>query len=408
MLDKYHVVQNKAHLCYTIIGKKGSGKSALLERMCESFHALGRVIIDVNGSPDLEQLAACVPNPDRPKDRQTAYPLLVVIPRSTEIKSDGRTITTKEGKTIEAVKTVYDDTPLHQIINQANAERRWVIFNIYLYDSPSKGQKKLSDLIFGLPNVMRDHVSTDVSLVVAIRELADLSGSKMNAYSGTGSRESKRSLNFLSRQIRHFRTSLIVDTQNLQDVYSAFVANQDLLLIKNIHAMNIPPQYIWFLKDIQRKLAFARAHYMMDKINIVSPDRLSPNSFYCIYPDNDYKIFHNSEPSFLHHRPEHDAKALAGISIRYLSRTEYLNITSQDKILQIQQQNTVKEERDKLLNEALQWYKAEKAKDPRVSWKDAAKQFNFTGIDGKPNGHSLMMAVQRAAAAGRIQGYTKD
>lgn len=408
MLDKYHVVQSKAHLCYTIIGKKGSGKSALLERMCESFHALGRVIIDVNGSPDLEQLAACVPNPDRPKEKQTAYPILIIIPRFTEIKSDGRAITTKDGKTVEAIKTVYDDTPLHEIIKQAHVERRWVIFNIYLYDSPSKGQKKLSDLIFGLPNVMRDHVSTDVSLVVAIRELADLSGSKMNAHSGAGSRESKRSLNFLSRQIRHFRTSLIVDTQNLTDVYSAFVANQDLLLIKNIHAMNIPPQYTWFLKDIQNRLSFARTHYMMDRIDVVTPDRLSPNSFFCIYPDNDYKIFHNSEPSFLHHRPEHDAKALAGITIRYLSRTEFLNITSQDKILQIQERSSAKEGRIKMLNDAYELYKSEKAKDPSITWTDIAKKVKFIGMDGKPQGNSLRVAIERAAERGHIQGYTKQ
>src|SRR3989442_509200 len=124
MLDKYHVIQAKAHLCYTIIGRKGAGKSALLEKLCEVFYRLGRVIIDINGSPDLEQIQWCVADPDKPKDRQTAYPILIVIPRSTEITTDGRMLTTYDGRTVEAIKTVYDDTPLHEIIKQAHTERR--------------------------------------------------------------------------------------------------------------------------------------------------------------------------------------------------------------------------------------------------------------------------------------------
>lgn len=373
--------------------------------MCETFYGIGHVIADVNGSPDLEQLGWCVPNPERPKDQQTAYPILIVIPRSTEITTDGMMVTTKDGRTVEAIKTVYDDTALSEIIQQAHSERRILVFNIYLYDSPSKGQKKLSDFIFSLPNVMRDHVSTDVNLVVAIRELADLSGSRMNAHSGAGSRESKRSLNFLSRQIRHFRCSLIVDTQNLEDVYSGFVANQDLLLIKNIHTRNIPQEFGWLLEDIQNKMRFARAHYMADLLKIVSPDRLSPNSFYCIFPDNDYKIFWNSEPSFLHHKPDHDAKALAGIKIRYLTRTEYTNITSQDKVLQVQQRSTAKQERLRMLNDAYQLYQTEKVQNPGITWNDIAKKVSFLGLDGKPQGNSLRIAIEREAKRGGITGY---
>lgn len=405
MLDKRHVIQKNAHLCYTITGRKGSGKSSLLEKLCEKFYGLGRVVIDINGSPDLEQLHWCVPDPDKPKDKQTAYPVLVVIPRSTEITTDGRIITTKKGQTVEAIKTVFDDVPLSDIIKQAHAEKRVIVFNIYLYDSPSKGQQKLSHFIFSLPNVMRDHIATDVSLVVAIRELADLSGSRMHALAGGGGRDSKRSLNFLSRQIRHQRCSLIVDTQNLADVYSAFISNQDLLLIKNISVMNIPPQYTWFLKDIQRKMVFARAHYMVDQLKIVSPDRLSHNSFFAIFPDNDYKVFWNAEPSFLHHRPEHDAKALAGIKIRYLTRTEYANITSQDKVLQVQQRSTAKEDRLRMLNEAYQMYNSEKAQNPGVTWNDIARKVKFLGMDGKPQGNSLRIAVEREAKRGGIIGY---
>lgn len=408
MLDKNHAIQSKAHLCYTLTGKKGAGKSALLERMCESFYQLGRVILDVNGAPDLEQLAWCVPNPERPVDEQTAYPILIVIPRSTEILSDGRMIKTKDGRTVKAVETIFDDSPLHQIINQAHFERRVVIFNIYLYDSPSRGQRKLSDLIFGLPNVMRDHVSTDVSLVVAIRELADLSGARMNAHGGTGSRESKRSLNFLSRQIRHFRTSMIVDTQNLNDIYAAFIANQDILLVKNIHRRNIPAEYTWWVQDIEQRLRFGRAHYMMDKMGVVSPERLSTNSFYAIFPDNDYRLMHNAEPSFLHHKPDHDAKALAGIKIKYLSKTEFLDATSTDRILQIQQKTSAKEEKMKQLNDAYQLYKSEKAQNPRVTWYEIAKKANFTGVDGKASGNALRMAIERAADKGKIDGWTKE
>jgi hypothetical protein len=146
---------------------------------------------------------------------------------------------------------------------------------------------------------------------------------------------------------------------------------------------------------------------MMDKIDVVTPDRLSPNSFFCVFPDNDYKIFHNSEPSFLHHKPDHDAKALAGITIRYLSKTEFLNVTVKDKILQLQEKSSAKGERIKQLNEAYELYKTEKAKDPRTSWDDVAKKVKFLGLNGKPKGNSLRMAIEREAERGSIAGYTK-
>lgn len=376
--------------------------------MCEVYYtSLGKVILDVNGSPDLEQLAWSIPDPDKPKDKRVAYPILLIIPRSTEVITDGRTISMKDGSEVEAIKVVYDDVPFHQIIIQAHAEKRIVVFCIYLYDNPSRGQKKLSDLIFGLPNVMRDHIPTDVSLVVAIRELADLSSNRMKTHRGSGETESKRSLNFLSRQIRHFRVTMLCDTQNIQDLYAAFVANQDILLVKNINIMAIPKELQWWINDIRRKYEFAKQHYMMGKFKSVSPDRLSQNSFYAIFPDMDYRVFHNSEPGFLHHKPEHDAKALAGVKIRYLSKTEYLNATSEDKILQIQQKTTAKEERVKQLNEAYQLYKSEKAKDPNTTWDDIARKVRFLGLDGKPKGNSLRMAVDREAGRGNIDGYSK-
>lgn len=407
MLDKRFVVQKKAHLCYTICGRKGSGKSALAERICEVFYRLGRVILDFNGSPDLEQLAWMVPDPSKPKDKQIAYPILLIIPRSTEIISDGRRIVAPSGQEVEAIKLVYDDTPLKDIILMAHAEKRIVIFNIYLYDNPSRGQKKLSEFIFGLPNVMRDHIPTTVSLVVALRELADLSSNRMKTHRGSGETESKRSLNFLSRQIRHFRVSLICDTQNIGDLYSAFVSNQDILLVKNINLMSLPPTLSWFVRDIHNKIGFARQHYMMDKLGIVSPDRLSNNSFYAIWPDMDYRLFHNSEPSFRHHKPDDDAKQLAGIQIRYLTKAEFANITSEDKVLQVRQRTSAKEDRLRMLNGAYQLYQSEKAQNPGVTWNDIAKKVKFLGVDGKPQGNSLRIAIEREAKRGGIIGYNK-
>lgn len=406
-LDKSHVVQSKTHLCYTICGKKGSGKSVLLERMCEVFYHLGRVILDLNGSPDLEQLHWCVPNTDKPKDKQIAYPILLIIPRTTEVLTDGRKITVQDRTEVEAVKVVFDDTSLKDIIMMAHRERRIVVFNIYLYDTPSRGQKKLSDMIFALPNVMRDHIPKTVSLVMALRELADVSSSRMKTHAGTGETASKRSLTFLSRQIRHLRVSLIVDTQNIQDLYAAFVSNLDILIVKNINLMSLPPTLSWFVNDIQRKVRFARDHYMMDRLSVVSPDRLSTNSFYAIYPDQEYKIFHNSEPSFRHHGENDSATDLAGIKIRYLSRTEVENVTSEDKILQIKEKSAAKEDRLRKLNDAYQLYSTEKAKAPTTTWTDIAKKVQFLGLDGKPSGNSLRMAVEREAEKGNIDSYSK-
>jgi len=401
------VIQLKPYFpAYFVIGKKGAGKSALLERMLEIYYKLSYVILDWNGAFDLEGFQWCVKGEDRRRpdgviEPGAAYPILVIIPRTTELVNYGNKLVTKEGE-IDAVKIVYDDTPLKDIIKMCYTEKRICIFNIYLYREPSKGQRKLAEFINELPIVMRDEMPAYVNCALGLRELADLSSNRMKAHKGGGETESKRSLNTFSRMARHARVTMIVDMQNPDDVYGQLVAQEDFILAKRLNKHHIPEKLSWLQKTIDAKIDSASNHYMRNKVKLVSLDRLSTNSYYCIWPDGHYTIQHNSEPGFRHHKVDDDAQLLAGVKIRFPTKQEMVQ-SVEGKIMEIQQKKTAKEERIAMLQEALDHYSKKKADDPAYSWHDCAKDIKFMGIDGKPSGEGLMKAVKRGINDGVIK-----
>ena len=78
---------------------------------------------------------------------------------------------------------------------------------------------------------------------------------------------------------------------------------------------------------------------------------------------------------------------------------------SEEKVLQVSQRTSAKEDRLRMLNEAYQLYQSEKAKDPGTTWNDIAKKVSFGGVDGKPAGNSLRITREREAKRGGIAGY---
>ncbi len=395
------VIQFKPYFpAYFIIGKKGAGKSALLERMLEIYYRLGYVVLDWNSAFDLESLHWCVPNTDKGSD--VAFPILLIIPRTTEIISNHRKITTIYGEQVEAVKTIYDDVPLKEIIKTAYEEKRICVFSIYLYKPEQKGQRKVSEFIKELPTVMRDEVPSYINVALGLRELADLSSNRMKTYAGDSEKESKRALNHFSRQARHARTTMILDMQNPDDVYGALVAQEDFILVKRLNKHHIPEKLGWLKKAIDEKIHYAARHYMIDSVQYISLDRISNNSFYAIWPDGHFSVHHNKEPTFRHHRTDDDAFELAGIARpKFLSKQD-LEKRTEGKITEIQQKQNKKSERLKKIQEAYELYKRKKKENPDYGWFDCAKDVGFLGVDGKPSEDGIRKAVKTAIKDGLI------
>ena len=303
---------------YFVIGRRGAGKSVLLEKMLEQYYAAGFVVLDWNCAFDLESLHWCVEDWDRKANGRftRAYPILIIIPRSKRIESDGRKIEIEiDGKKemVEAIKTIYDDTPLHEILLQAHGERRVCIFSIYLYPNVSDGQKKIAKFLsaHGLPEVMRDHLP-NVKVALGLRELKDLSSNRMLTHGGPGERESKRSLNFISAQARHARIVCLFDLQNPQDVLDALVRQEDYILVKNFAAKHHIPDWLrWLDRYIDKRIQYAKEN--IQRPSVVSINRLSANSFYCVHPNGEVTLEHNGQPAFRHHQEGDNAQALAGI-----------------------------------------------------------------------------------------------
>lgn len=370
---------------YFIIGKKGSGKSALLERSLEVYYQQGYIVMDMNCAADLESLQWSVPDPDKPGS--TGYPILVILPASTQMTIRPRTIRLPDGREVAAVKTIPDSTPIKEIIMEAAKERRVIVFSIHLYENEVRGQHKFAHFIKTFPKVVRDHMPKSMKFAIGLRELADLSSNRMLTFAGTGEKESKRGLNYFSRIARHFRTVLVLDMQDPDQVYSALTAQEDFILVKRMNKHHIPDKLKYLQLDIANQLAYARQHYL--KPSVVSLDRLTNNSFYCIWPDGEYSLEHNSEPrNFKHHASDDDALELAGVSIKYLTKGE-LEETTEAKIEEIKQKKEAEKLKENAIIEAIRLHEEE-----GDTWPECAVKVGWL-VDGKPSGDALKMAVIR-------------
>ncbi|GEM_PF-2036567 len=390
---------------YFCIGKKGAGKSALLERMLEVYYQEGYQVMDMNCAADLESLHWSVPHPDRPSS--SGYPILVILPASTSMRIFPRTLKLADGREVEAIKTISDSTSFAEIIREALKEKRVIVFSIHLYDSEAKGQLKFSHFIKEFPRVVRDHMPRDLKFAIGLRELSDLSSNRMLTFSGGGERESKRGLNYFSRVARHSRTVLVLDMQDPDQVYSALTAQEDFILVKRLNKHHIPEKLNWLKQDIGNQIEFAKQHYLMSKLQAVSLDRLTNNSFYCVWPDGEYSLEHNSQPQgFRHHESDDDALALAGVSLKFLTKQE-LEQSDQGKIEYLKKKQAAKAEREQQLVNAYEMYRQRKAENIAYSWNDCAKDCKFFGADGKPAGNTLRIAINRLGERGGIPSYHK-
>lgn len=384
-----HVVQTgNSYPAYFVIGKKGAGKSALLERMLEVYYQEGYQVMDMNSAADLESLQWCVSDSNR-EGGGKAYPILVILPISTQMTiKNPRKIRLDDGREVDAVKTILDNVPLQDIILEAQKEKRVIVFSIHLYDSEVKGQQKFSHFIKVFPKVVRDHLPKTLKFAIGLREPADLSSNRMLTFAGSGERESKRGLNYFSRVARHFRTVLVMDMQDPNAVYQALVAQEDFILVKRMNKHHIPEKLHWLQEDIRRQLDYAKQHYLFDKLNVVSLDRITNNSFYCVWPDGEYSLEHNSQPSFRHHASDDDALDLVGVSIKYLSKSD-LEGSDEAKIEEIKQKREGEEQKEKAITEAIRLHEEE-----AITWEECAKKVGWL-VNGKPSGDAIKMAAKR-------------
>lgn len=380
---------------YFVIGKKGAGKSALLEKMLQVYYDEGYQVMDWNCAADFESFQWSVKDPDKPDSRE--FPILIIHPAATEITITPRKITLPDGREVEAVKTILDSTSLRDIILEAQREKRIIIFSIYLYENEVKGQHRFAQLIKMFPKIVRDYFPKNMKFAIGLRELADLSSNRMLTFAGTGERETKRTLNHFSRLARHSRTVLVLDMQDPEQVYSALVSQEDFILVKRLNRHHIPQKLNWLNEDVRRQIDFARQHYLFTKLRVVSLDRIANNSFVCVWPSGDYSYEHNSEPSFKHHDSNDDAQELSGVRVKFLAKDE-LEGTDEAKIEAIKERREVTIQKEKALVEAIRLHEEE-----GMSWDAVAAKVGWL-VNGLPSGPAVKMAARRYQERQHKQG----
>jgi hypothetical protein len=403
------------HPAYFIIGKKGFGKSALVEAMGEVYWWLDEIVLDWNGAFDLESLHWCVKgDPWRDKKGKThegrTYPILLIVPSTKIITTDGRQIQRPDTKEmVLAVKTISDAEPLEKILQMAYHERRVCVFSIYLYKDPTRGQYRLADMLKALPVVMRDKMPDYVNCCLLLRELADIASNKMKTFAGNAERETKRNLALFFRQARHARTTIIADMQNPDDIYASIEVQEDFILVKRLNRHHVPEKLGWLINDIENRRRWAASHYILNRLNLVSLDHLSRNSFYCIWPEGHYTLEHNRMPRFRHHATNDNAKKLAGIVAEEEINVEKSTAKSAElKMAEMQQKKEEKENYIDKLSRAMALYIRKKKENPNYTWKECAadKDIKFYGQDGKtPSGETLSRQINRYGRVGKLPGY---
>jgi hypothetical protein len=325
-------------------------------------------------------------DPNNPKSR--AFPILLIVPITTQVTIAPRKITLPDGREVDAVKTIIDSTSLQDIIFEAQRERRVIVFSIYLYEDEVKGQLKFAKFIKAFPKVVRDHMPRTMKFAIGMRELSDLSSNRMLTFAGSGERESKRGLNYFSRIARHSRCVLVMDMQDPDQVYSALTAQEDFILVKRMNRHHIPQKLAWLQEEIKSQLDHARQHYLKDRLGVVSMDRLANNSFYCVWPNGNYSLEHNSEPDFKHHKSDDDALELAGVKLRFLQKSELVG-TEEAKIEEIKKKREAEELKDKALTDAIHYHD-----EDGLTWEECAVKVGWL-VSGRPSGNALKMAVKR-------------
>lgn len=359
---------------YLTFGRRGQGKSALMERYLTLHWELPNTICcDWNSSGDWESLQYPIPSDKTDEDGNPigkGYPMLLILPKYMRLDIiEPRQITLPDGRVIDAVKSVIDTTPLVDILRLAREERRVIVFTIHFYQPEQQGQMVFAHLINQWPAAFRE-LPKSWNYFIGIRELSEVSSGKTKSYFGKGETESKRALARFVRQARHYRTVIFGDVQNPRSISSDLLEMEDFIFIKQMDPMHLPEYLQYIPRFIERDRQY-RSYEIMGQ-RFVSLNRLSINSYYCKWPSGKLTLEHSSLPKFRHHIESDDPQALAGIKLvdtRGAKTPEQDLPTQADRVQQKQERQQAK------ASQVMEWLK-ERANG--MTWKAIAEKYGVT------------------------------
>jgi len=285
------LINPEAYLGILIIGNRGKGKTALLERINEEYYNHDFLICDWWSPRNYENLFYAIPNDKRRK----SIPIVLIHPEYVDVHIP---IDYKD-----LITPMCDKVGLKEILKFCIDEKRICCFDNTSYDF-DHSYEMLGKLLKELPDINKKYLHADI--VLSLREVSSLLFSHLKI--AKHSEKTRKMLLQTIKEARHNNITLLLDTQRFMDVYAGVRDNIDVTLIKNSNPRAFPEALHWFWNKIDIKHGGQinmnhkqRLYNSFPKIN-----RMGVNQYYELWNDYDkpHKVKTATLPKRFHHKTE--------------------------------------------------------------------------------------------------------
>jgi len=266
MNDGNSLIDFTKYLGILIIGNRGKGKTALLERINEEYYEGNTSLICDWWSPrNFENLFYVIPNDKRRKP----IPIVLIHPEYVDVNIPSAYK--------DLITPMCDKVGLREILKLCVDERRVCCFDNTSYDF-DHSYEVLGHMLKELPDINKKYLHADI--VLSLREVSSLLFSHLKI--AKFSEQTRKMLLQTIKEARHNNITLVLDTQRFMDVYAGVRDNIDVTLIKNSNPRAFPEALHWFWNriDIKHKGQLSISHKLKLYNSFPQIHRMGVNQYY--------------------------------------------------------------------------------------------------------------------------------
>lgn len=284
------------------VGIKGSGKSALGERIAEKHYHHGYIIFDGLDGNDIESGFWAVPGPSG-----RYYPTLLVIPPWY----DARTSNPRYNH----VKPISSEAGLLQILKTAEAEHRIITMCCKLWPRGTVGNV-LKEWLFQVTEIAP---RLDHPIFVLMREVGSYAFSQLRIFPELED-EFRRALIWTFREARHHNVSFYFDAHRYIDLHKSIRSLCDFTHIKLSSKEMIPKEKQWVFQEVKdwRERLYSRKRWRTREKTYPRIQKLWTNEFYTTGYFEELRPIHKFQMgTFRHKDPNDDFEKITGFVFKF-------------------------------------------------------------------------------------------
>jgi len=283
------------------VGVKGSGKSALGERIAEKHYHHGYIVFDGLDGNDIESGFWAVPGPSG-----RYYPTLLVIPPWYEAK-----LTNPH---YSHVKPISSEVGLLPILQKAEAEHRIITMCCRLWPRGTVGNV-LKEWLFEMTEVAP---RLNHPVFVLMREIGSYAFSQLRIFPELED-AFRRSLIWLFREGRHHNISFYFDAHRYIDLHKSIRALCDFTHIKLSSKEMIPKEKQWVFEEIKEwREKVPPKRWKLRERTYPRIQKLWANEFYTTGYFEELRPVHKFHMANFHHKnPRDNFEKITGFTFKF-------------------------------------------------------------------------------------------